>query len=347
MRKIIPLFLLVLISVFSCSTSSDVSVAEDQSDVFIEEVASESASEPLLTVVDTPAEVPEVKEDVPAVVEEPVVQPKAPSAEIDEVLISRTISLFGYSANIDAYDGYALVEYPSIVTENDLLSAIGALNAAYPGAFEGVYYELVSPGCLKVLYPKGLSVDFLNKTIDSLLSDLSYYVSTLFAPSAPVEDVPVVVEESVEVAPVVTEEPVVETEAAVKEEEVPAAASTVVPAEEKKEDVAKVESAPAEESSASFPTPVLDDNVSPVLLQVLSVVIVSTVIFTVSVAIRGANKLKLQKGISIALSLLFPALSIVVSTLVAGWSNIWLIYLVLLLTYFIFRAEWRGQSHFS
>lgn len=114
--------------------------------------------------------------------------------------------------------------------------------------------------------------------------------------------------------------------------------------------VVQEETPPAESSAPNistvttgFPRPVLDSEISPLVLQLLSVVIVITVVFTIAVAIRGANRMKLQRGISFALAVLFTALSIVISTLVYGWSNLWLLYLLLLLTYFVLRARWRDS----
>ena len=142
--------------------------------------------------------------------------------------------------------------------------------------------------------------------------------------------------EEVETAAPVVEEVVTPLEEEPKtEKEAAAPVVTTVP---------KADSTDDSTNAISFPKPVWDDAVSPAFLQALAVVIVSTVVFTIAVAIRGANKMKLQKGISISLALLFPALAIIVSTLVVGWSYMWLGYLILLMTYFIFRARWRDSS---
>ena len=357
MYKIIPLFLLILVTVFSCSTSADISVSNSPEKTEVLENMEVVATEPLLTLIDTPKEEPSVSEapesvevggDTDGSAVTPVDAESVQKTDLDSVLITRTISYLGYEIRISAYDGYALVDYPIVITRDDITKAIGVLISTYPGAFDDVSYELLSPGYMRVVYPKGLSAEALDKTIDGLEKDLIYYITMLFADEesakAPEESVVVPSEGSDAVVDSVVDEPVAESNTV---EEAPVVAKDVEPV---KEDATPSESAvpvAVPESDSAFPTPILDDAVSPTLLKVLSVVIVSTVIFTVSVAIRGANKLKLQKGISTALSVLFTALSIVISTLVAGWSNVWLIYLVLLLTYFIFRAEWRGQSHFG
>lgn len=126
---------------------------------------------------------------------------------VEEPVVVRDISAYGYTATIEAYDGHALVTYPEIVTEADLVQAVGALNTAYPGVFDGIVYEVVAPGQLNITYPKGLSESDLNSYIDALQGELAYYVASLFAP-VPVEEQmvpeqPAPAEEPVSVEPVV------------------------------------------------------------------------------------------------------------------------------------------------
>ena len=185
----------------------------------------------------------------------------------------------------------------------------------------------------------------------------------------PVEDV---VQEPVETVAVEEEEPLVVAEQ--ESESVDDSSEEVldVPEEEnvsnpasvdEKAHVEEVESVPIDEKenvsnptkdaepiassvpSQTFPKPVLDNDVSPEILELLSVVIVFTVIFTISIAIRSANKMQLSRALSASLSILFTALSILISVLVSGWTVIWLLYLLLLLTYFVFRSHWRSSSY--
>lgn len=169
-------------------------------------------------------------------------------------------------------------------------------------------------------------------SLDNANMDVVDETPTIEVPEEAVEAKP----EEVETAAPVAEEVVTPLEEEPKtEKEAAAPVVTTVP---------KADSTDDSTNAISFPKPVWDDAVSPAFLQALAVVIVSTVVFTIAVAIRGANKMKLQKGISISLALLFPALAIIVSTLVVGWSYMWLGYLILLMTYFIFRARWRDSS---
>ena len=74
--------------------------------------------------------------------------------------------------------------------------------------------------------------------------------------------------------------------------------------------------------------------------------IVIIVLFTVSVAIRSANKIMLPKGIALLITILFTGLPMLISYMVISHSKYWLTYLILLFTYFIFRAKDR-PSHFE
>ena len=47
----------------------------------------------------------------------------------------------------------------------------------------------------------------------------------------------------------------------------------------------------------------------------------------------------LSKGISFVIAALLTALSIVVSSIVSGYANIYLVYLILLFTFFVFRSK--------
>ena len=174
-----------------------------------------------LDLVVSAPEPTEVEEAV--VVEEPVVETVdvvEPEAE-DGVLVAREISMYGYSATIEAYDGYAYVTYPEIVTSGDIDQAVAALNAAYPGQLEGVVYTVTAPGKMTVEYPEGIPADVIDAYLDALESDLVYYISNLdfgsddaeqaaiVEETPAVEEVAVVEETPAVVEEVVSEEPVV------------------------------------------------------------------------------------------------------------------------------------------
>jgi len=88
------------------------------------------------------------------------------------------------------------------------------------------------------------------------------------------------------------------------------------------------------------------DALSDVALELMGCFIVIIVLFTVSVAIRSANKIMLPKGIALLITLLFTGLPMLISYMVISHSKYWLTYLILLFTYFIFRAKDR-PNHFE
>lgn len=88
------------------------------------------------------------------------------------------------------------------------------------------------------------------------------------------------------------------------------------------------------------------DALSDVALNLMGCFIVIIVLFTVSVAIRSANKIMLPKGIALLIAIVFTGLPILISYRVVGPSKYWFTYLILLSTYFIFRAKDR-VSHFE
>lgn len=72
-------------------------------------------------------------------------------------------------------------------------------------------------------------------------------------------------------------------------------------------------------------------------LMVSSVAIV--LLFTLATAIRNIYHMPLPRVISIVLSVVFAVFPAVISSLAAGWSGEWLLYLILLTSYFIFRSK--------
>ena len=163
------------------------------------------------------ATAPAPVEEAPAVVAEPVVEVAEPEVVVETPVAVRDIAMYGYNAYIEAYDGYAYVEYPTIVTNKDITAAVAALNAAYPGVLNSVTYEITAPGRLTVTYPAGLGEATINGCLDVLQSELAYYVTSLFAPAPKAEVAPVEEKAPVEEAPAVVAEPVVVSEPAKKE----------------------------------------------------------------------------------------------------------------------------------
>lgn len=147
--------------------------------------------------------------------------------------------------------------------------------------------------------------------------------------------------EAEESVPEVALEEVVETPQAAEEK-----VETSVVAPEPEEKVFALETPEVEEEKSI----VLGEDVitksalSYMALQIMGCFIVIIVLFTVSVAIRSSSKVMLPRGISLFIAILFTGLPILISILVIGPSVYWCIYLLLLFSYFIFRAKDRTSK---
>lgn len=104
------------------------------------------------------------------------------------------------------------------------------------------------------------------------------------------------------------------------------------------QDAEPVESAQEQKESAYPP---LKSNLSDDILYIMVELIVIVFIFTVASMIRNKFQHPLPLFISILLSLLLTAMPIVASMVIKGWSNLNLLYLVLLISFGVFRAKER------
>ena len=104
------------------------------------------------------------------------------------------------------------------------------------------------------------------------------------------------------------------------------------------QDAEPVESAQEQKESAYPP---LKSNLSDDILYIMVELIVIVFIFTVASMIRNKFQHPLPLFISILLSLLLTAMPIVASMIIKGWSNLHLLYLVLLISFGVFRAKER------
>ena len=104
------------------------------------------------------------------------------------------------------------------------------------------------------------------------------------------------------------------------------------------QDAEPVESAQEQKESAYPP---LKSNLSDDILYIMVELIVIVFIFTVASMIRNKLQHPLPLFISILLSLLLTAMPIVASMVIKGWSNLHLLYLVLLISFGVFRSKER------
>ena len=125
----------------------------------------------------------------------PVVEEPAPEPAKAEALVLN-ISFAGYSASIEAYDGYAYISYPSFVTADELYAAAAAAYNAYGAYLKDVTVAVTAPGQATLTYPEGYTVADFDFAKGIISTALPAYISSLFA--IPAEEV--VVEEVV-VAP--------------------------------------------------------------------------------------------------------------------------------------------------
>ncbi len=108
--------------------------------------------------------------------------------------------------------------------------------------------------------------------------------------------------------------------------------------------VISVPEKPDTEKATASDDVILSDELSSLMLQIMGIFIIIIVLFTASVAIRSANKMPLSRGFAAVIAVLFSVLPIVISVIVIGRSLYWLLYLMLLLSYFIFRTKDRSYS---
>ena len=104
---------------------------------------------------------------------------------------------------------------------------------------------------------------------------------------------------------------------------------------------------PSEEVASPAPavaeeTTILDSAMDGKVLSIAIELISIMVIFALSSVIRNKYARPLSVGLSFLLAVLFTAIPMLISFILFGWSNLHLIYLVLIFTVFIFSSQ-RGH----
>ena len=110
---------------------------------------------------------------------------KAEKVEVTEVLpaepeaLKYTLSLYGYSGTVEYSDGVAVITYPEILTNAEVIAAAELAYKAYAPYLEGT--TLTVDNGVAVLYlPYDLSEADVDYAIEVLASELSWYVAQLF-----------------------------------------------------------------------------------------------------------------------------------------------------------------------
>lgn len=121
-----------------------------------------------------PAPAPAPAEE--AVAEEPA--EAAPAEEVCNVVSSYEYS--GYSMTIEAFDGYALISVPSIVTKADVDAFMANEVAVYGSMLDGVTYSY-EDGTIRINYPAGVSEAERRSYANMFACDVIAMASSVFS----------------------------------------------------------------------------------------------------------------------------------------------------------------------
>ena len=86
----------------------------------------------------------------------------------------------GYSMTVEAYDGYAEVSLPSIVTKADVDAFMASEAAAYGSMIDGVTYSF-GDGVLTISYPEGVSEAERRAYVNMFACDVIAMASSVFS----------------------------------------------------------------------------------------------------------------------------------------------------------------------
>ena len=226
--------------------------------------ASVEAESGIVTVEDAPAEETELSEEVTVEpgsetgsveetesADEEVGEPdKSPllyvsqtapvSAHVEKPL-TEEVDWNGYSMTVDAYTGYAVVSYPSIVTDSDVYAFAAYAWENYSDYLSGVDITILGDGKAEITYPDNYGKEEFELAISTLEEELPLYIAEVLSEETPAKEP----EETV-VSPVIEE-----AVATVVDE--PADEESVVAVEDDSEEVVVEEEKPAplEDSSVS------------------------------------------------------------------------------------------------
>lgn len=130
------------------------------------------APEPVVIVVEAPAEEP--------VAEEPVAEEPAPAEETLGAL-THTFTYGQFSATLEAYIGTAFLTYPDFVRDDEIDAAAYAASMAYPEDVKGIYYEITEPGKATITYPETYGKLEFDYAVALIEKELPGYIASLFA----------------------------------------------------------------------------------------------------------------------------------------------------------------------
>lgn len=85
----------------------------------------------------------------------------------------------GYVLTITDADGSAVIEYPSIATEDDVVAFFTSEVEKHGDALSGVYYEFGGDNTVVLTYPEGVEESVRDEYVDLFAADLLSYVEPL------------------------------------------------------------------------------------------------------------------------------------------------------------------------
>ena len=150
--------------------SQAVSLYEKYRDAIIADIIAALGSEPEVTAVE-PVQEPEPVEE-PEVVEVP--------EPADEPIV-REYSYAGYTLTATIDEGNTVLEYPGIVSKDDVIAFFAYENEKYDLSSLGVAYSFSGSDSVRLTYPESYTKESVADELDKLVEDLIEYIS------APVE----------------------------------------------------------------------------------------------------------------------------------------------------------------
>ena len=122
------------------------------------------------------------------------------SAHVEKPLTAN-IDWNGYSMTVNAYTGYAVVSYPSIVTDDDVYAFAAYAWENYSDYLSGVDITILGDGKAEITYPDNYGEEEFDLAISTLEEELPLYIAEVLSEETPAkepeETVPPVIEEAV------------------------------------------------------------------------------------------------------------------------------------------------------
>ena len=141
----------------------------------------------------------------PAVPEEPQVTAVEAAEAYEPIVI--TESVLGYTLTVTVYEEKVVLEYPSIVTEEDAAGFFAYEVEKYGSYIDGIYYTS-EKGASALTVPETVSDETIVSAVPVLVDDIIEYVSLLLAPAVPEEPQVTAVEAAEAYEPIVITESV-------------------------------------------------------------------------------------------------------------------------------------------